>query len=121
MARPCRHQGKQVEDIGTSYHNGGMATRRVLKPGDAFEDTISLSKGFPFAAPGMHEVHGSYYLAFKDPETDSGETIWEDYASADFMVTVEPKELETPSGYTDRSPKRDSNPPARPDGDKPSN
>jgi hypothetical protein len=85
----CTHRGgKQVEDIGTSYHFGGLAARRVLKPGDVFEDTISLSKWFSFAEPGMYEIHGSYYLDFKDPDSQSWATIWEDYVSADFMVTI---------------------------------
>ena len=89
----ARHRGKQVEDIGTSFHHGGIAVRRVLKPGDEFDDTISLSKWFSFGTPGMYEIHGSYYLDFHDPESDSWRTIWEDYVSADFMVTVkEPKQ-----------------------------
>jgi hypothetical protein len=84
----ARLGGKQVEDIGTSYHHGGLAAKRILKPGDVFEDTISLSKWFAFREPGMYEVHGSYYLDFKDPSTDSWGTLWEDYVSADFIVTI---------------------------------
>ena len=81
-------QGKQVKDIGTSGHFGGLASKRVLKPGEAFEDTISLGKWFAFDSPGWYEIHGSYYLNFIDPLPDSWSTIWEDYVSADFTVTV---------------------------------
>ncbi len=89
----ARRRGNQVEDIGTSDHCGGIAGRRLLKSGDVFEDTISLSKWFAFTEPGIYEIHGAYYLDFKAPESDSWRTIWEEYVSADFMVTVkEPKQ-----------------------------
>lgn len=87
----ARHNGKQVNDVGTSYHFGGLASQRVLKPGEVFEDKISLSKWFAFDKAGMYEIHGSYYLEFNDPDADSWKTIWEDYISADFTVTIEDK------------------------------
>jgi hypothetical protein len=80
--------GKQVEDIGNSYHFGGLSVRRVLKPGDIFEDKVTLQKWFSFNEAGMYEIHGSYYLAFQDPADDRWKTIWEDYASADFIVRI---------------------------------
>lgn len=86
----ARCNGKQVEDIGTSWHFGGLAARQVLKPGEAFEDRSSLSKWFAFDQAGVYEIHGSYYLAFTDPGDDSPRTIWEDYVSADFTVTIKP-------------------------------
>lgn len=85
-------QGKQVKDIGSSDHFGGLAVRRVLKPGEAFEDTISLGKWFAFDSPGWYEIHGSYYLNFVDPLSDSWTTIWEDYVAADFTVSVKEPE-----------------------------
>ncbi len=87
----ARHRGKQVDDVGTSYHFGGLASQRVLKPGEVFEDQISLSKWFAFDKAGMYQIHGSYYLDFNDPDADSWRTIWEDYVSADFTVTIEGK------------------------------
>ena len=36
----------------------------------------------------MYEIHGSYYLAFNDPDTNSYKHIWEDYVSADFTVRI---------------------------------
>ena len=84
----ARYNGRQVEDIGTSHHFGGLAVRRVLKHGEEFADEISLSKWFSFDKAGMYEVHGSYYLDFNDPDTESWRTIWEDYISADFIVRI---------------------------------
>jgi hypothetical protein len=77
-----------VDDIGTSYHFGGLASRQVLKPGKVFEDKISLSKWFAFDKAGVYEIHGSYYLDFNDPDAESWRTIWEDYVSADFTVQI---------------------------------
>jgi hypothetical protein len=88
----ARHNGKQVDDIGTSYHFGGKASRLVLKPGDVFEDKISLSKWFAFDKAEMYEIHGSYYLDFNDPEAQSWRTIWEDYVAADFIVRITEQE-----------------------------
>ena len=82
------YRGKQVEDIGTSYHLGGISVRRVLQPGDIFEDKVTLQKWFSFREAGVYEIHGSYYLDFQGPADDSWKTIWEDYASADFAVTI---------------------------------
>lgn len=84
----ARRNGKQVEDTGTSYHHGGLAAARTLKPGEVFEDRIDLTKWFAFADSGTYEIHGSYYLAFIDPDVESFRTIWEDYVSADFNVIV---------------------------------
>lgn len=80
--------GEQVTDVGTSLHFGGLAVRRMLNPGETFEDEIALSKWFDFAKPGTYEIHGSYYLAFNDPDAESWRTIWEDYVSADFLLRV---------------------------------
>ena len=84
----ARYKLQQVEDIGTSGHMGGLGIWRVLKPGEVFEDKISLSKWFSFDKAGTYEVHGSYYLAFNDPDDESRRTIWEDYVSADFTVRI---------------------------------
>src|SRR5262249_41623137 len=84
----ARYRGKQVEDIGTSYHFGGMSVRRVLEPSEVFEAKVSLNKWFLFKEAGLYEIHGSYYLDFLDPEDDSWRIILEDYASADFVGTI---------------------------------
>ena len=100
----ARHRGKQIEDIGTSHHFGGIAVRRVLKPGEVFEDKISLSKWFAFDKTGMYEIHGSYYLDFNDPDVESYKTIWEDYVSADFTVRI--KDEKETSNKTDAPDKK---------------
>jgi hypothetical protein len=84
----ARYKLQQVEDIGTSGHEGGVGGYRVLKPGEVFEAKISLSKWFSFDKAGTYEVHGSYYLDFNDPDAESRRTIWEDYVSADFIVII---------------------------------
>lgn len=95
----ARYRGKQVEDIGISYHFGGLAVRRVLKPGDVFEDTISLKKWFSFEEAGMYEIHGSYYLDFNNPEDDSWRTIWEDYVAADFILRIKEASNTKPAAW----------------------
>ncbi len=84
----ARYQGRQVKDVGTSDHAGGLATRQVIKPGRVFEDQVNLAKWFSFDKPGVYEVLGSYYMEFFNPEDESWRTIWEDYATADFLVRV---------------------------------
>ena len=91
----ARYRGKQVDDIGTSNHFGGIAVRKVLKPGDVFEDRISLSKWFAFDKPGFYQIHGSYYLDFNDSDKKSYMTIWEDYVSADFHVNIKEAKKKT--------------------------
>ena len=86
------YHGKQVEDTGSSYHFGGLAARQSLKPGETFQDTISVSKWFAFDEAGTYEVHGSYYLDFTDPEEESWRTIWEDYVGADFIISIKKPE-----------------------------
>src|SRR5262249_28752585 len=80
--------GKQVADIGSSYHMGGLSTRKVLKPGETFEDRVSLSKWFAFDKGGLYEVHGAYYMEFYDPNASTWRPIWEDYVSADFQIRI---------------------------------
>jgi hypothetical protein len=80
--------GQPVADIGTYGHSGGLAFRRVLKPGELFKSPVNLNDWFEFGAPGSYVVQGSYYLNFIDYGSDSSETIWEDYVSAGFYVRI---------------------------------
>jgi len=89
----ARHRGKQVEDIGTNVSLGGIAFRRTLKPGEVFEDKISLNRWFAFDKAGVYAIHGSYYFDLRDPEGESLRTIWEEQKWASFTVRIrEPKE-----------------------------
>lgn len=81
--------GKQVPDIGTSNHFGGIATPRVLEAGDVFEDEISLSKWFAFDKKGLYEVFGAYDLTFYDPSNETHRPIWTDYVSGQFLVRID--------------------------------
>lgn len=99
----ARLGGKQVEDIGTSYHFGGIAVRRALKPNEVFEDSISLNSWFAFDKAGMYKMHGAYYLDFNDPDTESYITIWDAYVSADFIIRIKgEKEASNRKGTKDK-------------------
>ena len=84
----ARQHGKQVDDIGNSGHVGGISHAIVLKPGEVFKDSISLSKWFAFNKSGEYEIHGWYYLNFNNPDAGFPRIMWEDYASADFTVQI---------------------------------
>ncbi len=78
--------GKQVPDIGINVLKGnGLSGAPSIKPGEVFEDKASLNKWFSFSEAGVYEIHGSYHLDFWD---NSDRTIWQDYASADFIVRI---------------------------------
>jgi hypothetical protein len=81
-------EGSQVPDIGTNSHLGGLAFISSIKPGEVFEDKISLSKWFSFNEAGTYDIHGLYYLDFQDADINHYRTIWQDYASADFIVKI---------------------------------
>lgn len=80
--------GRGVQDIGSNINHGGLGGKRVLAPGEVFEDEISLSKWFAFDQPGYYEIHGSYFLDFLDPDSEGFQNIWLDYVSADFSVRI---------------------------------
>jgi hypothetical protein len=84
----ARLLGKQVQDIGSNIHFGGIAGIRVLKAGDVFEDEVNISKWFAFDKKGSYEVFGSYDLRFHDP-ANARETVWTDYVSDRFLVKIE--------------------------------
>ena len=84
----ARYNGRQVDDIGSSSHLGGLSGTVTLRPGESFEDRVSLSKWFALDNPGTYNVHGAYYLAFRERADESFFTVWEDYASADFQVVI---------------------------------
>lgn len=85
----AQYLGKPVEDIGADYGIGGGGSGTwMLEPGEVFEDTINLSKWFTFDRPGLYEVHGSYYLPFRDTDIFVCGTIWDDHVSADFSVKI---------------------------------
>ena len=86
----CRLNGRQVDDIGNSGHQGGISFVRKLKPGEVFEENVDLGKWFAFDKQGVYELLGSYYMDFIDPDRDAPPhfPIWEDYATAEFSVKI---------------------------------
>ena len=80
--------GQQVKDIGFDGNLGGLSITRTLKPGELFEQKISLGSWFVFDKPGLYSVHGSYYLSFHPSTGWTGRPLWEDYATQDFAVTI---------------------------------
>ena len=84
----ARHRGEQVSDIGQAGHCGGLSFRKVLKPGEIFEDFANLCKWFDFKKPGTYNVLGTYVMEFNDPGGESWFTVWEGYVSAEFNVSI---------------------------------
>lgn len=86
----CRLFGKQVDDIGSSSHQGGLAFTRSLKPGEVYEKGIDLKKWFAFDKPGTYDCLGSFYMEFSDPNKNMLPefTLWTDYATADFRIII---------------------------------
>jgi hypothetical protein len=87
---------KQVEDIGSDMHMGGLSTDRLVRPGEVFTDTVVLNKWFAFDKPGVYRVLGSYYMDFKPtndlnmPSRPFPQTVWEDYATGAFTIKIVP-------------------------------
>ena len=82
------YRGRQVKDVGTFNRSTLKAIECVLKPGEAFEDKIDLSKWFSFVEPGIYELHGACSLAFFEIKDKLSDMIWVDYVSGDFMVKI---------------------------------
>jgi hypothetical protein len=82
----ARLWSRQVQDIGSSNHLGGLVGTIVLKSGEVFEDHVDLKKWFAFDQPGAYEVLGSYSMSYFDPEGEAFRTIWSDYVTSAFEV-----------------------------------
>ncbi len=80
--------GKSVPDIGTDMKFGGLSVNRVLKPNEIFEDKIVLNKWFAFKDAGTYDILGSYLMEFFEPGEKHYFMIWQDYATAEFRVTI---------------------------------
>jgi hypothetical protein len=85
----ARLWGRQVEDIGSSNHFGGIAGSVFLKSGEVFADNVDLKKWFAFDRPGTYEVLGSYSMHYFDPEGEAFRTIWSDYVTSAFEVKID--------------------------------
>ena len=97
-----RKSGSAVPDTGDGRDFGGKSTTRELQPGDTFEKQVDLKSWFRLAKPDIYSIQGSYQMELK---TEDGWTTWEDIATGDCEVVIEPilqtsilKLLETPGG-----------------------
>ena len=81
--------GRQVPDIGSNNHFGGISVARVLEAGDVFEEEVSLNKWFAFDKRGLYSVFGSYAMTFYDPADPRSGVLWTDYVSNEFLVKIE--------------------------------
>jgi hypothetical protein len=85
----ARLMGRQVQDIGSNVHFGGIAVTPSLKAGEVFEDTIDLGKWFAFDEAGAYEILGSYEMLYYDPDPGAHRVIWTDYVSSAFVVKID--------------------------------
>jgi len=84
--------GEPLEDHGNYSHFGGLSTPVTLEPGKSYESSVDLKEWFSLDEPGHYTVYGSYFLRFIEPaepgEWKMHETLWEDYATADFSFRI---------------------------------
>ena len=81
-------RGQQVDDIGSSHHHGGLSLKKVLNPGDSFEEQVNLSSWFAFDKAGSYQVHGYFKMEIQPVTDESQATYWKDFASGDFNIFV---------------------------------
>jgi hypothetical protein len=81
-----RNGGIAVPDSGNPLHFGGLGSTVKLKPSENHEIKVDLTKWFEFEPNSHYQLRGSYYLRFVDPDTTSYDTVWEDYACAEFTL-----------------------------------
>ncbi len=60
----------------------------TLKPGQSHEMSVDLTKSFNFAPGEDYVVTGSYPMSFIDLDVKDFNTIWQDYAYAEFLIRI---------------------------------
>ena len=76
-----------LADIGNPTHFGGLGSFVSLAPNEAVHIPVDLTSWFNFTKTGRIFIRGSYYMQFVDAEGYS--QIWEDFACAEFYITIE--------------------------------
>jgi hypothetical protein len=79
-----------LADVGNDMNFGGISTIRELKPGETFEKEVDLEKWFSLGKGGNYLLLGAYRLEFF-PTAEYTHVVWEDWATAEFMVRVKDK------------------------------
>jgi hypothetical protein len=80
--------GKMVPDTGDPMNYGGQMSTVRLKPGQSHDIQVDLADWFKFKRGETYYVRGSYLMELIDPKTRDSDTIWEDYACAEFTVKM---------------------------------
>lgn len=79
---------KAVPDTGDPSNFGGLSYNHTLKSGQTFTKDVDLRKWFTFTEPGLYILTGTYQLTFFDPGIRDHFVVWDDYATARFLITV---------------------------------
>lgn len=79
---------RMLPDVGDPIHFGGLGSYVLLKPGEHVEIPVDLTKWFSFEEAGLCAMRGSYFMEFADLDPDARLTLWEDFACAEFTITI---------------------------------
>ena len=82
-------KGEMLPDTGDPMNFGGLAFPVVLKTGQSHDVPVDLTEWFRFEKHGSYNIRGSYYMEFINPGDRDLFTIWDDYACAEFTITME--------------------------------
>jgi hypothetical protein len=80
--------GKMVPDTGNPLNYGGFELPVRLQPGESHDVQVDLAGWFNFERDETYNLRGSYYMQLVDPNDTDLDTIWEDYACAEFTVKM---------------------------------
>lgn len=93
--RDCQYKftalsaGVNKNNVPCADQGDWMSSRKIIKPGEIYENTENLCRWFKFDKPGIYSLNGSYKLEIYSIESlPIPVTIWDDRASADFMVKI---------------------------------
>ena len=79
---------RMLPDIGNPVHYGGLGSFVTVKPKETVEIPVDLKKWFAFDREGIFELRGTCFMKFCDPVTETSSVIWEDFACAEFVITI---------------------------------
>jgi hypothetical protein len=81
---------KMMPDTGDPTTRGGKGIPIKVKHAQSYEIVVDLAKWFTFNETGTYKIRGSYQMDFVDPRiTEWLDTIWEDFACAEFSIEIE--------------------------------
>jgi hypothetical protein len=80
--------GKAIPDTGDPVNFGGIASFRVLQPGEVFSKSVRLDHWFTLTEPGVYQITGTYALELHDPNGGLARPLWNDYATGTCAVRI---------------------------------